>query len=373
MRRGFALVALVAIIAQFGSAATAEGARLPKRFFGIVPQTALTPVDTARMAAGGIGSLRTPVDWSVVEREPGKYDWYGLDGAVRLAARERIEVLPYFYGTPSWLAGRATKLPVGNGRQRRAWRDFLRAAVERYSPGGEFWTEDRGPYAESVPPVPIRTWQVWNEENSFYFARPASPRLYGRLLKDSARTIRSVDRRAEILIGGLFGRPKGRPPRAMAAADFLDRLYRIRGMKRFFDGVALHPYAANITALRRKVWTVRRVMQKHRDGRTGLYLTELGWGSQNNARKVAFEVGRRGQARELRTSYRYLISKRRVLNLKSIYWFTWKDATDEDGPICNFCDSAGLFGAGDGLKPKPAWRAFVQLVRASTRPAAKRR
>lgn len=361
MRRGLALLAM-AVAVLVGFAATAEGARLPKRFFGVVPQTGLTAADTARMARGGIGSLRVPVDWSVVESEPGKRDWYGLDGAVRLAAREGIEVLPYLYGTPAWLARQPTKLPVNNRGQRRAWRDFLRAAVERYGQGGAFWSEDRGPYAESVPRVPIRTWQIWNEPNFFYFARPASPGMYGRLLKDSARAIRSVDHRAEILIGGLFGKPKERPPRAMPAADFLDRLYRVRGIKRFFDGVALHPYAPRIGALKRNMWTVRKVMREHHDGRSGLYVTELGWGSQNNFRKVAFEVGRKGQARELRTAYSYLISKRRELNLRSIHWFAWKDATEENGPICNFCDSSGLFYAGEGFRPKPAWRAFARIA-----------
>ena len=39
-------------------------------------------------------------------------------------------------------------------------------------------------YVPAVPsPLPIRTWQVWNEANFFYFAYPVSPSSYARLLK----------------------------------------------------------------------------------------------------------------------------------------------------------------------------------------------
>lgn len=351
-------------------AGAAQGSRLPARFFGIVPQTAIGPSDTALMRVGRIGSLRTPVDWSLVERAPGRYDWYGLDGAVRLAAREGIEVLPYFYGTPSWLSPTATKLPVANGTQRAAWRAFLQAAVARYGPGGSFWAEHGPGSAEPLPSLPIRQWQVWNEENFFYFATPASPKLYARLVKDSSRAIKAVDRSAKVLLGGLYGRPKERPPRAMSAAAFLQRLYGFKKIKRFFDGVALDPYAANLRALRRNVWQVRRVALKNRDPRTGLYVTELGWGSQNDPRRVAFEVGKKGQARELRKAYSYLISQRGKLNLKGIYWFSWADAT---GLSCNFCDSAGLFYAGYPQRAKPAWHAFVKVTHRQIKPPRKQR
>jgi hypothetical protein len=350
---------LVASLGVVLSASCAQGRLLPSRFFGIVPQTPLSPTDTATMRAGRIGSIRTPVEWSVVEPAPGRYDWYGLDGAVALAAAAGMEVLPYLYGTPAWLAARPTQLPVGTIEQRAAWSAFLQAAVARYGPGGSFWAEHGPSTADPLPSMPIRKWQVWNEPNFFYFADPASPTLYGRLLKLSARSLRSVDPRAKVLLGSLFGRPDQRPPRAMSAADFLQRLYRIRGIKRFFDGLTLDPYAANQTALRRNVWQVRRAALASGDRRTGLFVTELGWGSQNDPRKVAFEVGRKGQARELRKAYRYLISRQRQLNLKAIYWFSWQDAAE---PSCNFCDSAGLFYAGEPLRPKPAWRAFVGVT-----------
>jgi hypothetical protein len=145
----------------------------------------------------------------------------------------------------------------------------------------------------------------------------------------------------------------------MEATQFLDQLYRVRGVKANFDAVALHPYAADVGELRRLVEGVRATMVRNRDRRAGLFITELGWGSQNNPLVVAFEVGIRGQARELRAAYRYLLGNRARLGLRQVHWFTWKDIAGS----CNFCDSSGLFRRGDKFRPKPAWHAFVRIAR----------
>lgn len=331
---------------------------LPRGFFGIAPQTGLTRKDTSRMRAGGVETIRTPVAWSAVQPSArGGYDWRGIDATVGLAARDHLEVLPILYSTPHWVLGDTRRLPVDGRRQRRAWSDFVEAAVERYGRRGVFWSEHGPGSKEPLPARPIRAWQIWNEENFFYFARPASPTRYARLLALSARAVRHADPRGEIILGGLFGDPKGRPPRAMSAVDFLDRLYRVRGIKANFDGVALHPYAADVVDLRGLVEAVRQTMVRHRDRRAGLYLTELGWGSQNDPGVVAYEVGLHGQARELRGAYRYLLSNQHRLNLRQVDWFSWKDA-----PGCSFCDSAGLFRHGARFRPKPAWHAFVAIA-----------
>jgi hypothetical protein len=99
-------------------------------------------------------------------------------------------------------------------------------------------------------------------------------------------------------------------------------------------------------------------MLRHGDRRGGLYLTEMGWGSQARS-PVSFEVGLRGQARELRAAYGYLLGNRHRLHLQQVDWFSWKDAP----LLCSFCDSVGLFRQGARFRPKPAWHAFVQVTR----------
>jgi hypothetical protein len=358
MRRTKAFLPLLLITLFLLAPAAAQG--VPRGFFGIAPQTTPTREDTARMRAGGVETIRVPVAWSAIESSRnGGYEWSGLDQIVAAAARDRLEVLPFFLSTPRWLSRDSRRLPVDNGRQRQAWAAFIRAAVERYGRGGQFWDEHGPGSATPLPTVPIRDWQIWNEENFFYFTRPASPGRYARLLKITHRAVRQADPRADIVLGGLFGNPRQRPPAAMDAVDFLEQLYRVRGIKATFDAVALHPYAADTAELRTLVEGVRGTMARHGDRRAGLYLTEVGWGSQYNPRVVAFEVGLNGQARELRSAYRYLISNHRRLGLRQVDWFTWKDISGS----CSFCDSSGLFRRGGKFRPKPAWYAFVSFAR----------
>lgn len=357
-----AALALVALLLP--SAADAAFPKAPASFFGIAPQAALSDEDGSYMRAGGIGSVRLPLVWAGIQpAADGGHLWEAFDREVAVAAKARLRVLPSVGSTPHWLAPKSTTLPVSNARQRAAWTTFLRAAVQRYGPRGSFWAEHGPGSAEPLPRLPIRAWQIWNEPNFFYFAFPVSPARYGKLVTLASRAIKAVDRRADVIVAGLFGRPKARGKRGMPAATFLARLYAQRGLARRFDGVALHPYAVNTRALVKLVAAMRKVVVANRD-RAPLYITEIGWGSQSNSKRVAFEQGVRGQVRELRGAYRYLLGNRRRLNLAGVYWFSWKDLPGS----CDFCDSAGLFHAGPGLRPKPAWRAFVAISGGRVRP-----
>jgi hypothetical protein len=353
-------VVLPLFLTIFFLLAPAGAQAVPRGFFGIVPQTPIDAEDLARMSSGGIETVRLPVSWAATQpTRRSDYNWAGMDAIVADAAEERIEILPVLGTSPNWATGNWRRMPVDSGGQRRAWGEFVRAVVERYGTRGEFWAEHGPGSDDPVPRTPIRAWQVWNEENFFYFVKPVSPGRFARLLAVTRRAMRQADPRAEIVLGGLFGRPKQGMPRAMDAVDFLRQLYRKRGVKANFDAVALHPYAADVAELRSQVEEVRRTMVRNGDRRSGLYLTEIGWGSAYNPQTVAFEVGLRGQARELRRAYGYLLANRGRLNLRQVDWFTWKDIPGS----CNFCDSSGLFRQGERFKPKPAWRAFVQVTR----------
>ena len=107
-------------------------------------------------------------------------------------------------------------------------------------------------------------------------------------------------------------------------------------MKRFFDGVALHPYVADAGAMRAQIVNLRRIMRVHHDARTPLYLTELGWGSDSYESR--WERGLPGQAREINEAMSMLIVHRREWNIGGVWWFSWADLNDS----CQFCDSAGL-------------------------------
>lgn len=373
MRRRLPAILLIACLAAALLASVQAGSakpppRAPKGFFGIGPQTVLTDEDLEYMKAGGIDSIRWPLTWGAIQPTArGGYHWESFDPVVAIAARHGLQVLPFVYSTPKWLAGKYTTLPVNSGRARSAWTAFLRAAVERYGPGGDFWTERAPGVVQYEPaisaPLPIRDWQIWNEANFFYFAFPVSPQRYAKLVRISSPAIKRVDPGAKVILSGLFGEPTASGSRGMPAAGFLERLYRSPGIKSRFDGIALHPYAVDAETLEELVEALHEVTVENRD-RVPLYITEMGWGSQNNFKQVAFEQGIRGQVKQLKDSYRYLLENRRRLGLEQVYWFSWKDIDD----TCTFCDSVGLFREGQRFRPKPAWHAFVGISGGRARP-----
>ncbi len=376
--RLIAAVVLACALALLPGATGGAGARsfsVPNGFFGIAPQTELTPQDVTYMKAGGIESVRWPLSWAGVQpTRNGDYDWSGFDHVVEVAAQGGLPVLPSISSPPRWIARKETTMPINNAKQRSAWTQFLKAAVERYGPGGEFWAEHAREtvvyepagvkYAPAIPEAePIRTWQIWNESNFFYFAFPVSPSRYGKLVTISSQAIKSVRPGAKVLLSGFFGEPTAGGNRGVPAATFLSRLYRYPGIKSRFDGVSLHPYAVDSEELEKLVEEFHEVQVENHD-RPAFYITEMGWGSQNNFKHDAFEQGPRGQSQELRASYEFLMTNQRRLNLKGVYWFSWKDVEGS----CDFCDSVGFFHEGKRFRPKPAWRTFVGLTGGQARP-----
>jgi len=340
-----ALAALLALPAAPARARTAP----PGFAVGVSPQTPADPLDYGLMQEAGVRSLRLPLNWASVEEyspylvEP---DWSGFDRSVELAAEYGMRVFPFVWGTPPWIAGQQRTEPVDGAWARRAWASFLRRAVRRYGPYGEFWSEH-----PQLDPLPIRDWEIWNEENIVTFGA-AAPRRFARVMRVAGRAIHGADRGAKVILGGLFGRPLQIPPN-VAPGDFLDRVYRARRVKRFFDGVALHPYVADARAMRPMIANLRRVMRRHHDARTPIYLTEMGWGSDSY--QTRWERGFHGQARELQRAFSMLVNHRRSWRVAGAWWFTWADTTAR---LCQFCDSAGLLTS--TREAKPAWYRFVE-------------
>lgn len=328
------------------TASHAALARVPPDFIGISPQSGPNERDYALMEEAGLRSVRLPLFWSGVERVNPLFeapDWTVFDLGVELAARHGMTVMPVVGSSPSWVAPEQRLEPVARAWQRRAWASFLRRAVLRYGEGGSFWWEHG-----ELPYIPVRRWEVWNEPNIVTFGR-ADPERFATLLRVSGRVIHRTDPGAEAILGGLFGRPLQIPPN-VSSGGFLSGLYRARNVKRFFDGVALHPYVADAGAMRSQIRNLRRVMRVHNDATTPLYVTELGWGS--NSFESRWERGLKGQARELDRAFSMLARQRRSWRIGGVWWFSF---VDELGS-CQFCDSAGLLT--DRREAKPSWYVF---------------
>jgi hypothetical protein len=338
---GAALVAL-ALLAPVASAA-----RAPSTYAGMAPQGPTSDRDYGLMESSGVSSVRLPMYWAGIQSETpfvSEPDFDGFDHDVKLAAEHDIRIMPFVWGSPEWAAEKTIDLPIASPWQRWGWSTFLRDAEDRYGPYGSFWLEH-----PALPYLPIHAWEIWNEENIVTFSSTTSPVRYAKLLRASGRVLHEMDPGAKVLVGGLFGRPLQIPPNT-ASGDYLSRLYRAGNVKRFFDGVALHPYVADAGAMRAQIRNLRRIMRAHHDAGTPLYLTELGWGSDSYESR--WERGLAGQAREINEAMSMLIVNRRSWNIGGVWWFSWADLNDS----CQFCDSAGLLTV--DREAKPSWYLF---------------
>ena len=350
-RRWIPLAAAVGLTAVLLIALPAGGAQRapkpPKQFFGMSAQTQVPQAQYNRMKQNGAGSFRTGIAWNAVEQSRGHYDFSVFDPYIERIARAGMEPFVFLATTPEFYGVNCPPPPPGLPRcfanmphtatQRAAWAKFLKATVRRYGPNGSFWSSNPG-----LPKHPLRNYQIWNEENFRFFNDTRSPSLYGALLKTSHAAIHSVDPGAKVLTGGLFMHPKAKD--GIQALTFLNNLYKVKGIKSAFDGVAIHPYAKDAANLRPDINAVRRLMKRHGDSKTGLYITEFGWGSGND---TAFEKGLGGQARELTQAYGILRAMRVPAKIIRTYWFAWDDLSNS----CNFCDSAGLVRSDFSAKP----------------------
>ena len=354
---------LAAACATLLLAPSGAEAKVPRAFWGVVPQTPLTDEDYPVMGAGRVGTIRAQMVWATMDPSavPADYEWAAYDILVANAAAQGIKVLPTVVATPPWVSqldgcqSSCVTNPPRSNVALGAWRAFLRAAVARYGPNGSLWAEH-----PELKAKPIDVWQLWNEQNSpVYFTPKPDPGAYAKLVTEGSRAIKETDPGAKVILGGMFATPSGRVDPDTNSWTYLRNLYRRNGFKDRFDGVAVHPYGQGMRAVKIQVALLRREMRKAGDGATGLWVTEIGWASAGP--KASPQVaGKKGQAEKLRKAFRYFLNNRKRLHVRNVDWFSWRD-----GPpgfdLCIWCRQSGLLTR-EGFKAKPAWRAFKEFT-----------
>jgi len=346
-RARLAALAVALVVATGLALPSTSAAAVPRGFFGMGAWTAPSAADFQTMAGGGVGTVRANLSWAYVEPTPGERQWGGFDRLVADAARQRIRVLPVLLGSPSFAAAHLLDPPRSPSAQ-RAFADFIEDAVARYKPGGAFWLAH-----PELPPVPIRAWQVWNEPNhpAYWFGRP-NARQYATLVKRSASAIRRADRAAQIVLAGLPETSAG-----ISIGRYLTALYRVRGIRRDFDAVAIHPYARNKAGVLDGIARARAIMRRNGDARTPLWVTEVGWAT---AGRSPFTTSRAGQEARTASTLRALIGVRRRHRIKAVIWFAYQDRALRSGERDWWAIHTGLFDVRGN--PKPAWSAYRQIA-----------
>ncbi len=356
-------IVLSALAVSLCAASAAEAART--EFFG-VGQGQLDDQDREGMKAAHVRTERFLLKWREMEPSRGSYDWSVRDRFIGALASRGIRSVPFVWGSPTWVgAGKVARPPIDSSADRRAWGDFLEAAVARYGPGGSYWAGDyRQQFGASAKPLPIQSWQIWNEPNfKAYFAPAPSAQEYARLLRISHDAIKSQDPQARIVLAGLFSDGDVKAP------AFIDNLYGVPGAKGDFDAAALHPYGCNLDQTRDGIVKFRAAMTRNGDGATPLWLTELAWGS-GDPDQFCKNKGLTGQRNLLISTFRLILQNRKTWNVDRLFWFLFRDpepGSNFEG-YCSICGSAGLLNF-DRTK-KPAYFAFKDFTAETTPPVA---
>jgi len=369
--RGFAvrkligLAALVAIaVLLVASAAQAGGGHRhhhhhngSKGFFGLnYSFKEISSKDASMLKKSGAKTVRWIMFWPRIESSSGHFDWSVPDKFVGSLAAKGIRVLPIMWGSPRWVEPQAITPPLNTQAARDAWQQYLKKAVKRYGPGGKFWRKFKQDHHKRKP-VPITTWDIWNEPNLKGAMNPPSPVLYSQLLGLAHSAIKKVDKNADVMFGGLLGHS----PSGATAWNFLDQVYQQPGAKKHFDVAAIHAYAGSTSDVMDQVHQMRDVMKRNGDQKTPLWIAEMGWGSlPKNPANGGQTQGLQGQKKILKSSFTKLKKKRKALNIGKVLWFNFRDPAGGNTQFCAYCTSAGLLR--NDYSPKPAWDAFRKFT-----------
>lgn len=348
---------LLAILGVLALAAPAHAA-VSRDFAGLVAEDVFAGDRSYRDAqlgvqsAIGIGLLRQTFDWSAIEQSPGAYQLGAYDTYVAHAARHGITILPILFKPPAFRSSAPAQGARRGTYPPRRYEDlgeFGAVLVRRYGPNGTLWSEN-----PSLAKVPIRAWQIWNEPNlPAYWPTGPNPKQYTRLLAAASKRIKAADPGAEIVTAGM---PKSRL--GMGLTKYVDGLYAAGG-KRWFDTLALNPYARSGKELLARLKDARRQMNRHRDRSARIWVTELGWA--DSGPPSPFRMGANRQAKLILDAFRRLGGARSKLRLRGVVYYAWRDGQ----PYApNFTDFWGLHtGVLDiSGQPKPAFSALQQAV-----------
>jgi hypothetical protein len=332
-------------------------ARVPQGFFGINQGIRLDQRDFRMMQATGVGTDRFLIFWELVQPDPGSFAWDATDTLIGGLASHGIRPVATPYGNPDWIPGSLARPPLDTARARAEWGTFLRTLVDRYGPDGSYWDHKyRRQYGLGAAPIPIKSWEIWNEPNlRKYFAPKPSASEYARLLRISSRAIRTEDPKAGIVLAGMPGWGD------VTAWAFLEDLYGEPGFRGSFEVAAVHPYGTTISEVARSIHRIREVLDSHGGRATPLWVTELGWGSGTPDR-FGLSKGVVGQARLLIRSFNLILSHRRAWRIRRLLWFDWRDPRDPRAGRCSICATSGLLN--NDRTRKRAYFAFSRFARA---------
>jgi hypothetical protein len=225
---------------------------------------------------------------------------------------------------------------------------FAAGVARRYGPGGTFWHVNPG-----IRALPIRSWQIWNEPNfKIYWGWHPDIARYVAMLRAAYRSIRAVDRHAEVVTAGPANT---NPQNGIPLPTFLHGLLAARPP---FSTLAIDVYTAAPAGLLLTVEQVRAALAAVGRSATPIWLTEFGWASGGPA--SGFTVGASLQARYVFYTIVTLAEDASTLGIRGIVYFDWQDGSP-------YLGRSNFWGLHTGLvalngQKKPALSKYYQAA-----------
>jgi len=224
--------------------------------------------ELSKLEEAGVGIVRRDFTWSAVEPQPDDYRMDGPRTLIESAASHNIEVIALLDYCNSWACenGATSTIDVD------AFAEYAGAIA------AEFADE-------------LTYYEVWNEENTGRFWKPAlDPYKYGELLKAAYTAIRGADADSQVLFGGLapsyelsmFPHPHG------IWGFYYKVKYYHPDIDDYFDIFAIHPYVLaqhgapewEIPVLEIFQPSLEQMVEYARQmAKKPVWITEMGWPS----------------------------------------------------------------------------------------------
>ncbi len=312
------------------------------------------------MVASGVESVRVAFNWALAQPYPTAADvpadqqsqfidiggvptdFGPTDQVVALAAQHGISVLPTVLYAPGWDAVR-NRSGIDSPARPGPYADYLTALIHRYGPHGSFWRSH-----PKVPRMPIRMWQIWNEEQLAYFWHQPFVTSYVALLRAAHKAIKRADRGARVVLGSVTN----------TAWRTLGQLYR-KGARNLFDVASVNAFTRTPAHVVLYLRLTRRAMDRFKDNKKPLIASELAWTSARGqtASHFDWDTTRAGQARNIARLLPMLGAEHTQLGLIGFYYYTWIAVEERHGSDFSFAGLEGMTPSGS-VFTKPALGAF---------------
>ncbi|MDX6641893.1 MAG: polysaccharide biosynthesis protein PslG [Solirubrobacteraceae bacterium] len=344
------LVALVAIVALCGVLASGASAATGDSTFGMNPGDVFRlpqsqwDAHLSAMSADGIQTVRMGAWWSDLEPSSPvngvhNYSFSEVDQRVLALAQHGLRWAPLLSFSPTWdskISGDYSGAPASN----QDFAGFAAALAKRYGRGGSFWSEH-----PEVAPLPVTSYEIWNEENSTVYWHPGDAGSYADLYAAGRTAIHGVDNSAQVVVGGLAATANGATP----AADFLRQMLAARpDLRGNIDAVGFHPYAPDVPGVYAAISAFRHSLDSIAGAGVPLEITEIGWSTTNTS-----EAQRAANLSTLATTL-----PRSDCGIDSVAPYAWL------GPEQSSSDSEQWFGIENAnATAKPSATAYADAVR----------